>query len=197
MVIRNYRKTDEKEWLKCRVLSFFDCSYYDDIVRKKPTYQNETIDLVAEEKGTIIGFIEVEIEKKIKDVCYLHGELGGVIWNLGVLPEYRNKNIATLLLEETKKIAITKNITRFEAWTQDDVSANNWYIGRGFKYIEGYLNVYASGKQCKENNLINKDESTNSIRSLNFETTLDRKTEMEQKYYRVHEVRLYQLELNK
>lgn len=31
MIVRTYRETDEKEWLKCRLLSFYDSSYCEDI----------------------------------------------------------------------------------------------------------------------------------------------------------------------
>ena len=84
MQIRNYTKQDEKEWLKCRLLSFFDCSYFDNVVRKKDEYDSNSINLLAIEDDEIIGFIDIEVEKNIKDVCYLDGTLGGVIWDLGV-----------------------------------------------------------------------------------------------------------------
>ncbi len=62
----DYKDIDEKEWLRCRLLSFYDSSYYDDVIHKKPVYDNELIDLVAEEDGHIVGFIEIEIEKNCK-----------------------------------------------------------------------------------------------------------------------------------
>ncbi len=190
MHIKNYTKEDEKEWLKCRLLSFFDCSYYDNVVRKKDEYDSNSINLVAIEDDIIIGFIDIEIEKMIKEVCYLNGELGGVIWDLGVLPEYRNQKIATLLLEEAIKLAKEKGVSRFEAWTQDDVASNKWYINNGFKYIEGYLNVFAEDKSLLDKEKMGK---IFGVRSINFEAPLERKDELVKKYDRVHEVKLYEL----
>ena len=55
MVIREYTKNDELEWLRCRVLSFLDCSYYNDVLTHREIYENDSICLVAEEDGNIIG----------------------------------------------------------------------------------------------------------------------------------------------
>ena len=188
MQIRKYSKLDENDWLRCRLLSFFDSSYFDDIVHKKDEYDSNAINLVAVDDGKIIGFLDIEIEKRKKEVCSLDGELGGVIWNIGVLPEYRNKKIATLLLDKAKTIAKEKQVSRFEAWTQDDIPANKWYQKQNFKYIEGYLNVYGEAR------LVADDVGEIfGVRSVNFEAALERKSELLKKFSRVHEVRLYEL----
>ena len=192
MKIRKYLKNDEKDWLQCRLLSFFDTSYYDNIVRKKENYDNNAINLVAIEDNKIIGFIDVEIEKIKKQACYLEGKLGGVIWELGVLPEYRNKKTATRLLERAITLAKAKNICRFEAWTQDDIPINYWYKKHNFQYKEGYLNVFADqGKLVSDE--IGK---ILGVRIVNFEASLDRKDELVKKYKRVHEVRVYELKFD-
>lgn len=195
MIVRTYRETDEKEWLKCRLLSFYDSSYCEDIVHQKPIYNSEMIDLVAENEDHIVGFIEIEIEKNVREVCYLEGELGGVIWNIGVLPEYQRSDVATNLLKEAIERAKLKKISRFEAWTQDDIASNLWYEKKGFYFIESYLNVYATWKECKENQLINSENMGESfgVRVLNFEAPIHRKEEVLKKYSKVHEVKLYEL----
>jgi len=191
MKIRKYVKSDEKEWLKCRLLSFYDSSYYDNIVHQKDEYGSNDINLVATDNDMIIGFIDIEIEKKQKEICNHEGELGGMIWDLGVLPEYRNKKIATLLLEKAIKIAKCRNIFRFEAWTQDDVPANKWYKNQNFKYIKGYLNVFGGAR------LVADDVGEIlGVRSVNFEAALERKSELIEKFDRIHEVRLYELIFN-
>lgn len=194
MIIRDYKDTDEKDWLRCRLISFYDSSYADDVIHKKPVYDNDTIDLVAEADGQIVGFIEIEIEKECKEACYLEGERGGVIWNLGVLPEYHRSAVASSLLTEAIERAKLRKICRFEAWTQDDFASNKWYEKKGFDFIESYLNVYATGEECKENDLI-KDNigAYYGVRSLNFEAPITRKEEMVKKYAKVHEVKLYEL----
>lgn len=165
------------------------------IVHQKPIYNSEMIDLVAENEGHIVGFIEIEIEKNVREVCYLEGELGGVIWNIGVLPEYQRSDVATNLLKEAIERAKLKKISRFEAWTQDDIASNRWYEKKGFYFIESYLNVYATWKECKENQLINSENMGESfgVRVLNFEAPIHRKEEVLKKYSKVHEVKLYEL----
>lgn len=188
MLIRKYSKLDERDWLKCRLLSFFDSSYFDNIVHKKDGYDSNAINLVAIEDNKIVGFLDIEIEQRIKEVCKLDGKLGGVIWDIGVLPEYRRKKIATRLLEKAKIIAKEKQVSRFEAWTQDDIPANKWYQKNNFKYIEGYLNVYGGSR------LVADDVGEIlGVRSVNFEAALERKSELVKKISRVHEVRLYEL----
>ena len=46
MVIREYTKNDELGWLRCRVLSFLDCSYYNDVLTQREIYENDSICLV-------------------------------------------------------------------------------------------------------------------------------------------------------
>ncbi len=197
MKIRDYKDIDEKEWLRCRLLSFYDSSYYDDVIHKKPVYDNELIDLVAEEDGHIVGFIEIEIENNCKEVCYLDGELGGVIWNLGVLPEYQRSAVATSLLNEAVERSKAKKLCRLEAWTQDDLASNKWYEKKGFNFIESYLNVYATWRECKDNKLIETDNLGEhyGIRTLNFEVPITRKDEMLKKYSKINEVKLYELKI--
>ena len=49
--IRAYEEKDENQWLRCRVVSFLDCSYYNDVLQEKEKYKNDTVSLVAEENG--------------------------------------------------------------------------------------------------------------------------------------------------
>ena len=43
MVIRAYTDGDEREWLRCRVLSFLDCSYYNDVLTSRQQYENDAV----------------------------------------------------------------------------------------------------------------------------------------------------------
>lgn len=196
--IREYQDIDEMGWVRCRLLSFLDSSYYDDVKREKEQYDHASICLVAEYNNQIIGFIDVEYEKKIGEVCYLKGDLGANIWNLGVLPEYRNKHVAQTLWEQVKKLLIEKGIKRVELWTQDDLPANRWYQKQGFELIESYLNVFSYGdSKDKAKSYINHQNlgKTLGIRCLNFNVPIERKQEFIALGKRVHEVRLYQLNL--
>lgn len=165
---------------------------------KEEEYDHSSICLVAEHDKQIIGFIDVEYEENIGEVCYLKGSLGANIWNLGVLPEYRNRGIAQMLWAQTKGLLVKKGVQRVELWTQDDLPANKWYEKQGFKLIDSYLNVFSYGdykdtaKSYINHRVLGK---IFGIRCLNFEAPIERKQEFLDLGKRVHEVRLYELKL--
>lgn len=198
ITIRDYQATDERNWVRCRVLSFLDSSYYDDVKREKEQYDHPSICLIAEHDNQMIGLIDVEYEESRGEVCYLKGALGASIWNLGVLPEYRNRGIAGMLWEQAKALLIERGIQRVELWTQDDVPANKWYEKQGFKLTWSYLNVFVykddqdPAKSYINHNVLGK---TFGMRCLNFEAPIERKQELISHCERVHEVRLYELKL--
>ena len=194
MIIREYEDTDELGWVRCRVLSFLDCAYFDNVLRKKEHYNNPVIELVAEADGKIVGLIDVEYEIEKGTVCYITNELGGVIWHLAVLPEYRNRGISTSLLNKAITILKNKGIKRLEAWTRDDKWVNAWYKNRGFNWKEVYLHVYAEGDECDEitESKIEKLFICNSYGHYVGEN----KEEILEKFKRVHECNLYELNIN-
>ena len=140
--IRPYRADDERGWVVCRVLSFLDSAFFDDVRRSKEHYEHASIELVAEREGAIVGLIDVEYETEPGAVCELRPGLGGMIWHLAVHPDQQRQGIATSLLREAEIRARETGIVRFEAWTRDDRAARTWYESRGFELIDGYLHVY-------------------------------------------------------
>jgi hypothetical protein len=46
--IRPYEERDERGWLICRLLSFFDTAFFDAVEREKERYDRDAIELVAE-----------------------------------------------------------------------------------------------------------------------------------------------------
>ena len=48
LIIRPYNLSDQENWLKCRLISFHDSAYYDDVYTAKPTFKNLSLELVAE-----------------------------------------------------------------------------------------------------------------------------------------------------
>lgn len=197
IIIRNYTREDETAWLRCRLASFLDCSYCDDVERKRPEYQNPSLCLVADDNRKIVGFLDVEYECTPGDVCYLEGGLGAVIWNLGVLPEYRKQSLASKMWESAKSALVQRGIVRFEVWTQDDKPANTWYQKQGFELKGAYLNAFVRGTAKDE--IIRRFVNLNcignimGIRCLNFEAPIERKAELQKICYRLHEVRVYEL----
>lgn len=148
MIFRNYQPADELQWVRCRVLSFLDSAYYDDVLRKKERYHNPAVELVCEIKGQIVGLIDIEYETVMGTVCSNKDNLNGMIWHLAVLPEYRKLGIATELLQQAIKTVKKENITRLEAWTRDDQFVLDWYNRQGFSKKDSYLHVFTENDEC-------------------------------------------------
>ena len=142
VTIRPYRADDERGWVVCRVLSFLDSAFFDDVRRSKEHYEHASIELVAEREGEIVGLIDVECESEPGTVCELRPGLGGMIWHLAVHPDHQRQGVASVLLREAEARARGTGIVRFEAWTRDDRAARTWYESRGFEPIDSYLHVY-------------------------------------------------------
>ncbi|WP_333473049.1 GNAT family N-acetyltransferase [Crassaminicella thermophila] len=70
-------------------------------------YHSNSLILVAEENGEIVGFLSAErgFANRIKHSAYIV---------IGILNDYRGKGIGTKLFEELEKWANEKNITRLE-----------------------------------------------------------------------------------
>lgn len=193
MVIRDYSESDEKEWLYCRVVSFLDCSYYNDVKTRKETYEHPSICLVAEAYNRVVGFIDVEIDSD--DLTCNMGERGAVIWHLGVLPEYRKMNVAKQLWLSVKKRLLQLDIHYCEAWTQQDVPANQFYIRNGFVMDEAqtWLRCYVAGEECMR---LLKEDSLNDMygpEEIIIDVPNTQRDKWIDKSYRMDEVRLYKI----
>ena len=145
MEIREYRKEDERGWVRCRVLSFLDTAYYDNVLKEKEKYENPSIELVAVIDGQVVGLIDIEYEVKEGTVCSRGEGLGGMIWHIAVHPDFRRRGIGNKLLLEAEKISTEKGLNRLEAWTRDDKWVNNWYETNGFDKVYSYLHVFIDG----------------------------------------------------
>lgn len=201
--VRPYRESDEMAWVRTRVLAFLDTSYRDDVQPYRERYENETIRLVAIDSSNdgLIGLIDIEYETVSGTVCNFPGELGGVIWHLAILPEYRNFGVANQLWTQALTELRAKNISRVQVWTQDDEPANRWYLARGFTLTHQHLNVFARGFINKGplKELLPETSKTwkyGHIRNLNFEADISKRAELEALSYRIHEVRGYELDLS-
>ena len=100
LTIRPYRAGDERGWVVCRVLSFLDSAFHDDVRQSKERYEHDAIELVAELDGEIVGLIDVECESEPGTVCESRPGLGAMIWHLAVHPDHQRRGIATDLLRE-------------------------------------------------------------------------------------------------
>lgn len=192
MIIRDYEKNDEVSWLRCRVLSFLDTAYYDHVLIEKEHYDNPSIELIAAQDNIVIGFIDLELDTSNKRVCSNRTGLGGMVWHLGVHPDYRKTGIGKTLLEEAITRAKAVQIERLEAWTRDDLWVNEWYVNRGFQRIDSYLQVYMQTAIEIEGTILSQVPELYPVSLFAHYVGEDRQKIKEQ-FSRVHETNLYEL----
>lgn len=149
MEIRDYQVTDEIGWVRCRVLSFLNTAYFDNVLQKKETYAQPAIELVAIADQQVIGLLDIEYEVRPHTVCSRGEGLGGMIWHIAVHPDYQRKGVAHQLLQEAERRAQEKKLNRLEAWTRDDQWVNNWYINNQFSIVDSYLQVFMDSEELK------------------------------------------------
>jgi len=171
--IIEYVDSYEQSWLRCRALSFLDSAYFDDIHIKKDQYNLPSIDLIAVKDENLVGFIDIEYELVANTVCSkttkLKKHLAGMIWHLGVHPDFRKQGIAGKLLEKAVKLSKVKGLKRLEAWTRDDQFVNDWYKHNGFEMIEQYVHWYYNAKYDDEKllkNILQIDSNVKSIEKM-------------------------------
>ena len=193
LIIRPYYSSDAESWLKCRLISFHDSAYYDDVYTKKPTFNNSSLELVAEINGKVIGILDLEKDNNDGSICYSKTGIGAMVWTIAVLPEYRRLGIASKLIAKGMDWAKTKDIDFIEAWTRDDKWVINWYKSIGFKKIHSYWHIYFKGDNVKSLfSSIDKDIIPESIFA---HSNKDPKTMDQNKIDRFYKCSGYNLEL--
>lgn len=191
MKIRDYQANDEIGWVRCRVLSFLDTAYFDNVLQEKEKYENPAIELVAIEDDQIVGILDVEYEVVERTVCSRGEGLGGMIWHVAVHPDYREKGIGIQLLYEAEKIAKAKGLNRFEAWTRDDEWVNQWYNKNGFENVDSYLHVYLDGGDEQKGALKSEIPSLYPVHTFAHYVG-EEKDAIKTKFKRVHECICYE-----
>jgi GNAT superfamily N-acetyltransferase len=101
VLIRPYEERDERGWLICRLLSFFDTAFFDAVEREKERYDRTAIELVAEKDGTIVGLIDLECAS---DGLTSRPGVGAIIWHPATHPDHQ-RQVASLLLAEAERRA--------------------------------------------------------------------------------------------
>jgi ribosomal protein S18 acetylase RimI-like enzyme len=141
--IRSYRKSDEKEWVKCHARVDLEATA-GQLLKEKPKYDGESVELVAIVADRLVGFLDVEMENPGRQICLNKAEGNGMLWDIGVLKEYRHRGIGLKLLREGIKRAKKHGLRRLEAWTVEK-DAKDFYEEFGFKRFYDYHHV-----QCEK-----------------------------------------------
>ena len=186
VVIRPYEERDERGWLICRLLAFFDTAFFDSVERAKERYDKPSIELVAEKDGEIVGLLDVECDS---DGLAARPGRGAMIWHLATHPGHRRQGIASALLDDAERHARGREIVRLEAWTRDDAATQRWYERHGFVQVDSYLHVY-----LERDDLRPFDGELRLVRAFAHYTG-DRREEMRALYSRVHDDVLYEKRL--
>ena len=153
--VRDYRPADEASWLRCRVLSFLDTCYFDDVATAKPVEDDAdgTIELVAVEgdgdgDGDRDGDGDGDLVVGLLDVA-IRGELA-TIECVAVHPDYRRVGLAGALLSVALGRLAGSSAKVLDAWTREDPPALAWYASCGFVEMQTYLHVYSGYNHAVE-----------------------------------------------
>ena len=182
MVVRPYEAADEQGWLRCRVLAFLGTAYFDDVARTKPSYDGVSVELVAVEGDEIVGLIDISVEG-----------MASTIETIGIHPDYGRLGIATALLDDVLG-RLPPEVGSIDAWTRDDVAANEWYRRSGFREEFQYLHVYAQEDEVDVAIESTLGELTPVFGFFHADASLE--TEMRANFRRVHVCRQYVRRLN-
>ncbi|MEM2567998.1 MAG: GNAT family N-acetyltransferase [Candidatus Bathyarchaeia archaeon] len=145
LIIRKYKSEDEDDWLRCHALAYL-CTRERRLKPSKPTYSGRSIELVALVGGKIVGFLDIELEDTPGAICYRKFEGNGMLWDIGVLPEFRRRGIATKLLNEGIKRGRKLGMKRLETWSIEP-QAWNFYEKNGFKKFYEYHHVLITDRE--------------------------------------------------
>ncbi|MFF1400553.1 GNAT family N-acetyltransferase [Streptomyces sp. NPDC058287] len=133
-IIRDYTSEDEASWLRCRVLSFLNTPYFDDVRQTKPEIPAPGFELVATaDSGTVLGIMDVTVD----------GDLA-TIDTVAVHPDHQHQGHGRALLAEAEARARALSLVTLDAWTRDLPDTLRWYGAMGFLESDHYLHVYAN-----------------------------------------------------
>ncbi len=130
--VRTYRPSDERGWLRCRVLSFLGTQYYDDVTPHRTVLAEPSIALLAvSPAGDVIGILDVEIDGT-----------AATIDTVATHPDHQGAGVGVALLREALSRLDAAGVETVDAWTREDAAANRWYQANGFAEQYRYLHVY-------------------------------------------------------
>ena len=195
LIIREYNSSDEKKWLQCRLISFHDSAYYDDVYTKKPVFNNSSLELVAELNGKIIGILDLERDSEDGSICYCKSGVGAMIWTIAVLPNCRRYGIANKLVLKAMEWSKVNDVNFIEAWTRDDKWVLDWYGSLDFEKFHSYWHIYFKGDNATS--LFDSNDKDISPQSVFAHSNKNPKTLDQNKIDRFYKCSGYKLEISK
>ena len=179
--VRAYQPSDETAWTRCRTLAFLDTAYFDDVTPAKPSYEGASIELVAHDGDGFVGLLDATIDGQT-----------ATIETIATHPDHQRSGVGDALLTRTRRL-LPSAVTVLDAWTRDDLGANNWYRTRGFEESFRYLHVYASGNELAEAVAATRHELT-AVAGF-FHAHIEAEAELRQFFHRLPVCRQYALRL--
>lgn len=110
------------------------------LLKEKPKHDGKSVELVAIIEDRIVGFLDIEMENPEHRVCYKKTEGNGMLWDVGVLKEFRRRGVGSRLLKEGIRRAKKHGLQRLEAWTVEE-EAKTFYEKLGFGRFYDYHHV--------------------------------------------------------
>lgn len=156
LTIRDYRPADERAWLDCwgRV-AVTSHAWGAPPYQAKPHYARRAVELVAVaggdtgpavevSDGSIVGFIDVEIEEEPGDLGLLTDSPCGFAWEFGVLEAYRRRGLGRRLVETAAERLKAAGVRRMEFWSMDE-KAQRFYAAVGMRVINRHWRFWTRG----------------------------------------------------
>ncbi len=149
IIIHNYKKEDELEWLDLHASLMVDSYAWWTVIHQKPEYKNESVDLVGVIDNKIIALLTIEINADIIDLVE---DDYGFVWEFGVHRDYRGNGYGKKLIKRAHKIMRESCRINKSIWFSQDKKAQKHYKSLGMQEIERHwqFSFLPTEKQKKE-----------------------------------------------
>ncbi len=149
IIIHNYKKEDELEWLDLHASLMVDSYAWWTVIHQKSEYKNESVDLVGVIDNKIIALLSIEINADIIDIVE---DDYGFVWEFGVHRDYRGNGYGKKLIKRAHKIMRESYGINKSIWFSQDKKAQKYYKSLGMQEIERHwqFSFLPTEKQKKE-----------------------------------------------